>query len=971
MQGASVLNEIAVIGMDCYFPGAEGLTQFWDLLCEGKNVVHDLPSWRCNSFCAEPFKGGYVKDLARFDADFFGITEREAKRMDPQQRMLLEISWRALEDAAILPSQLRKTRTGVFVGVMGNEWAQLMYAKPEQVDVYAGIGNGYSIIANRLSYFYDLNGPSMAIDTACSSALTAINTACIQLQMGEIDLAIVGGVNVVISSALNHFYREAGLADKDGYCKPFGEKANGIVRGEGAGIVILKRVADMDTNHRAYAHILGSAVNHDGKSNGLTAPNRWLQEDVLRRAYHKAGIAPSIVDYIEAHGTGTALGDPIEEKALAQVLGNRDGGPLLIGSVKSNFGHLEGASGIAGFIKAVLSIYHKKIPPTLHVGKGNPYINFKKDNIKVVSELTNWPMIAGKKVIAGVSAFGLGGSNAHVVLSEARRIEHNFTDEDITYFIKLSAKSETSLKKLAIQYKHYLQTLPDENLSSFCHTNNVFKTDHCYRLAISGDSKDMLLTCLQNIADKTSFERCQASVPGLVALFTGQGEIDKQMFCHAYRDNSVFKAYFDKCNDLLKAQFNISLYEKFIAGSPLSDLTEHAEYYQVALFIYEYAMAKSWEDVGVIADLMLGHSLGEYVAACLSGVFSLADGLNMLVMRGKLMQQCKVNSAMLAVSLPSEKLTQLIVQRQLEVEISVCNGATHTVISGSLSSIEHAKQYLSQQHIPCVLLPVQAGFHSKFIEEMLPEFREFLKTITFHRPTRRIISSLTGQWMDEEYSPDYWCRHAREPVQFHQCMLLAKQEGFSHFIEMGPTNTLCRLGKNIFGKSEVSWYWAVAKEDVDQAASAIYQQGYSINWASLSPTANGNLLSMPTYSFSGKWYWFDDKGYLSSLVPLGRAEELIKESIKNNDGLAISPDHLVEKIYDVISSVAEVEKSSLCLETNLRQQLGFDSLTSMRLKSTLDGEIPLAKLISPAKFFKMATISDLINAIRECKNEHV
>jgi acyl transferase domain-containing protein len=407
------MDKIAIIGIGCKFPKAINSQHFWENLYTGIDAI-SIKTQNSTPNISNESIGGYVENYDQFDSKYFNISPREAKCMDPQQRIMLDVAQQSFQDANINAKDLASSKTGVFIGVMGSDWNRLTLSNTNNIELHTGTGNGYCMIANRVSYVYDLRGPSMAIDTACSSSLVAIDTGCKYLKLNEINLAIVGGVNSILTPALDAFYQKAGLASKSGRCKSFGSNADGIVRGEGAGVVLLKRLSDaIQDNDRIYAVIHGSAVNHDGRSNGITAPNKWAQIQVIKSALENAGKQPYEVQYVEGHGTGTLLGDPIEASALGEAIGKYKKSPCIIGSVKSNLGHLEGAAGIAGVIKVALSIHHQKIPPSLHYGSGNPYINFRELNLHVQTKLTDW---VDKIKIAGISSFGLGGTNSHIVL---------------------------------------------------------------------------------------------------------------------------------------------------------------------------------------------------------------------------------------------------------------------------------------------------------------------------------------------------------------------------------------------------------------------------------------------------------------------------------------------------------------------------------------------------------------------------
>ncbi|MEY2855828.1 MAG: hypothetical protein RLZZ74_137, partial [Cyanobacteriota bacterium] len=615
-------TDIAIIGLGCRFPGANNPPEFWQLLRDGQDGISNSGDrWAGSGW------GGFIEGVDQFEPEFFGITPREAQSIDPQQRLLLEVSWSALEDAAIANGELAGSNTGVFIGISSSDYSQLRYHYGTEVDAYLGTGNAHSIAANRLSYLFDLKGPSLAVDTACSSSLVALHLASQSLKTGECDRAIAGGVNLMLAPELTQTFALAGMMAENGRCKTFDESADGYVRGEGCGVVILKRLVDARRDgDRILAVVKGSAINQDGRSNGLTAPNGLAQQTVIRQALANAQIVPDQVSYIESHGTGTSLGDPIEVNSLKAVLGTRTESCYL-GSLKTNIGHLEAAAGIAGVIKTVLCLQQEAIPPNLHFQELNPLIDLGDSKLTIPQQLQPWK---GETRYAGVSSFGFGGTNAHVVLGvgESGRTaeqENSELQPRSLHLLTLSAKTAPALKDLVLSYQHSLASNPQANLRDICYTTNVGRTHFNHRLAIAVDSVPQLQAQLANfITEGTSKGIATGHTEHqhqVALLFTGQGSQYVNMGQKLYQTQPVFRAAIDQCADILHAYLEHSLLEVLFAQQPSSfsphpsSWLDETVYTQPAIFALEYALAQMWLDWGIKPTALIGHSVGEYVAA--------------------------------------------------------------------------------------------------------------------------------------------------------------------------------------------------------------------------------------------------------------------------------------------------------------------------------------------------------------------
>jgi acyl-CoA synthetase (AMP-forming)/AMP-acid ligase II/3-oxoacyl-(acyl-carrier-protein) synthase/malonyl CoA-acyl carrier protein transacylase/acyl carrier protein len=773
-------DAIAIIGIGCHMPGADGPDGLWRLLSSGRDAVTEVPGdrWDIESYYdadpAAPGKmstrwGGFLDHVDRFDAPFFGITPREAVRMDPQQRLLMETSWEAIEDGGISTQSLRGTATGVFIGISSFDYSQAQHADPSLSDAYAGTGSALSIAANRLSHFLDLRGPSLAVDTACSSSLVAVHVACQAIRGGECELALAGGVNLLLSPKVTVNFSKAGFLAPDGRCKTFDSRANGYVRSEGVGVVVLKPLdkafADGDP---IYAVIRGSAVNQDGYSNGLTAPNPRAQEAVLKSAYAHAGVATRNVSYVEAHGTGTSLGDVIEAGALGTVFaqGRNDKEPLQIGSLKTNVGHLEAAAGIGGLIKVALMLKHRMLVPSLHFHEPNPMIPFEAQRLKVVTSLEPWRHSSGE-LIAGVSAFGFGGTNAHAVVTEAPQRKRDAAPTAIrpAHVLPLSAKTPAALTELTRQYIARLAE-PNACLADICHTAAVGRNHFDHRLAVVAVSAEAAAAKLQHPIDVLQ-SSAATKAPKAAFLFTGQGAQYAGMGKELYETYPLFRAVLNRCAEIADTLLDRPLLSVIWPQPKEEYLIDETVYTQVGLFSVEYALAKLWYSWGIIPQAVMGHSVGEYVAACIAGVFTLDDGVKLIVERGRLMQALPRHGAMASIRSDSATVAAVLAPFADDVAIAALNGPAQVVISGRQDAVLAACTALEQQSIRTRPLKVSHAFHSPLMEPILDAFESFVGQIALKPPEIPLISNLTGSAIGAEAAtPRYWRDHARQAVRF-------------------------------------------------------------------------------------------------------------------------------------------------------------------------------------------------------------
>ncbi len=881
------LEPVAIVGIGCRFPGADSPEAFWRLLLEGVDAVSEVPPdrWKSDLFFdpnpGVPGKtctrwGGFLKHVDQFDAQFFGIAPREAVRMDPQQRLLLEVTWEAMEDAGYDPQGLAGSRTGVFIGISNNDYSHLQYSDLESIEAYTGTGNAYSIAANRLSYFLDLRGPSCAVDTACSSSLVSTHLACCSLHRGESDLALSGGVNLILSPELHITFSQTRLMSPTGRCRTFDAAADGYVRGEGCGVVVLKRLADaLADGDRVLAVIRGSAVNHDGRSNGITAPNGLSQQAVIREALDDAGIAPDDLGYVETHGTGTKLGDPIEVESLGAVLEGRAlDRPCLMGSVKTNIGHLEAAAGVAGLIKTALLLRHGEIPPHLHLTEINPYIPIEELPLEVATSRREWSAGDGTRY-AGVSSFGFGGANAHVVLSDAQaHVPSRNEIERPWHALSLSARDGDGLRALAGRYEAYLAEETEAELADICHTANTGRSRFPDRLVVKAQTAEQMRERLSAFAAGREMVGLQRGrVPGggrpkVAFLFTGQGAQYLDMGRQLYETQPTFRAALDQCAEILRAYLERPLLSVIFSQPEAENLLDETTYTQPALFAIEYALGQLWRAWGITPDYVLGHSVGEYVAACEASILTLKDGLELIATRGRLMGALPQEGAMAVVFAGRERVLEGLTGYEKAVNLAATNGPSSTVISGEQQALKTVLTRLENLGVGTHSLTVSHAFHSPLMEPILGEFEALARELAYDKPRIPFVSNLTGRLLEAGEVPDagYWRRHIRQEVKFQAGMEALNQEGVEVFVELGPHPHLLSMGRRCLPEHQGLWLPSLRRGQQDwsvilDSLGALHVRGLEVDWSGFDSDYERRRLSLPTYPFQRKRYWFEPTTY--------------------------------------------------------------------------------------------------------------
>ncbi|WP_088634398.1 type I polyketide synthase [Phaeobacter sp. 22II1-1F12B] len=924
---------IAIVGIGCRFPGSANTPEaLWELLSEGRDVVTEVPPhrWEIESiYDPDPDTAGktyarwgaFLDDVEGFDPAFFGITPREAVSLDPQQRLLLEVTWEALENAGIAPASLSGSQTAIYVGMTAHDYAMrsAKFQGEQTADAYEASGSSHSIASGRLSYFLGVHGPNFALDTACSSSMVAVHEAVRALRSGDADMALAGGVTLTLSPTGSILTARARMMSFTGKCHTFDASADGYARGEGCAMIALKRLSDARRDgDRIVAVIKGSAINQDGRSTGMTAPNGRAQVAVLRAALKDAGLDPSDISYIEAHGTGTSLGDPIEINALGEVFGDRPkDAPLMVGSLKTNIGHTEGAAGIAGIIKAALALQHRQIPAHLNLENPNPLIPWDSLPIKVPDSLTPWVAPNDGKLRAGASSFGFSGTNAHVVLEEAPQIEEQLPLAESSHTIlPMTGRSDKALAAMAGQLTNHIRSHPDASISTCAAELSLGRSHLNRRIACVVSDREDALAKLDAVAkgeSRPGVER--GSVPGgsapeVVMMFTGQGSQYPGMTRDLYANEPVFRAALDRCAAELDEQLPRPLLDVIFDED--ATLLNDTAYTQPALFAVEWSLFKLWESWGVEPAAVIGHSVGEYVAACVAGVFTLEEALRLIATRGRLMSELPRDGTMAAVFADVETVRSALQGYESSCGIGAINTPSNTVVSGHRDAVSAVLKRLESDGITGQELTVSHAFHSPLMEPMLESFAAIASSIRYKLPEISLISNLNGKIAGPEIAePDYWSRHIRQPVNFAGSIATLLQSGFQTFLEVGPSASLIGMARQCEKSEKAHWVSSLRKgrsdsETLKGAAAALYVHGQKLHWANLlggggSPASRQAL---PTYPFQRERYWAEFDENQSAVTTRGNHPLLGKSNpgpvqvFQSSIGVSTDPWLEDHRIYD-------------------------------------------------------------------------
>ncbi|BDU00927.1 aminotransferase class I/II-fold pyridoxal phosphate-dependent enzyme [Nocardia sputorum] len=993
------MTDIAIVGIDCRFPQAPDPAALWRLLMDGRDAISEVPSSRWNAAdfhdpagapgTINTRSGGFLDDADAFDAEFFGIAPREAEAMDPQQRLLLQATWRAFEDATLDPRGEAGSRTGVFVGVMANEWANLQMSDYAAITPQHGSGNGYFMTANRLSYQFDLEGPSVAVDTACSSSLVAVHLACGALASGECDQAVAGGVNLVLTPAVGVFYTQAGLSAPDARCKPFSGSADGIVRGEGVAVLVLRRLADAQAaGLPIYAVIKGSAVNSDGRSNGITAPNRWAQQQVIGEACERAGVRPEQVDFLEAHGTGTVLGDMIEVKALGQLHGRDRTRPCGIGSIKGNLGHTEGAAGVAGLIKVALGLWHGVVPPSRFADQENPRLRMAQQGLRLLAE----PMPLAGPGYGGVSSFGIGGTNAHVVLGSAPAAATPTASGGGV--LTVSANDAEGLRRNAHRLADALAACSPDHFAQLCWTSNHVKASGRARLAVVAADRD---TAIARLRDGT--ETGVVRPLGVGWMFTGQGSQFAGMARALNAASPLFRRALELVDQAMRAPLGRSVRELMLDEHIELDRTDLA---QPAIFAMEYAVAKSLADAGVRPAWVLGHSIGEFAAAAVAGVFDLDDACRLVVARGELMQRLPAGGAMLAVRADADDLADLLADRS-GVAIAAINGPKEIVLSGAAEAIDRVREALAARGVGAKALTVSHAFHSPLMDPMLERFEAVARECVYRTPALPLYSTVRGRLLeaDEPMDAAYWTEHVRATVRFGAAVEAALGTDPSHVVEIGPRRILTGLVGRVRPDLAARCLTpspgpGATGDELAATVAALYRDGLDPEWDRLYEPEQRVRRRLPGYEFAtGQRFWLEpsttpapsaapeetsmdqlialfreQNAVLASLVgapPAGRVPQVGSAAPAAQAAAArttaadrpVDAEAVAGVVRAEFARVSGFPADRLREAQTLGDDLGFDSLMLTDLIAALVRKLP-AVTIDPARFTPTTTLGDVL-----------
>ncbi|MFE3317482.1 type I polyketide synthase [Nocardia sp. NPDC059195] len=977
-------DAVAVVGTACRLPGAANPTEFWALLRDGRSGLSTVPEGRG---LVTPPRGGFIDGVDEFDPGFFEISPREAAALDPQQRVTLELAWEAVEDAGWGPADLAGENVGVFVGVASDDYSTLRHKNGAGTDRHTLTGTSRAVLANRLSYFFGFRGPSFAVDSGQSSSLVAVHLACESIKRGESSIAIAGGVNLILTDESTIGAEQFGALSPHGECFTFDARADGYVRGEGGGLVLLKSLkaalADGDVIH---AVIEGSAINNDGFSHTLTTPDRGAQEAVIVAAHRQAGVGTQDIDFVELHGTGTRVGDPIEAAALGAVFGpeRTRNNPLRVGSVKTNIGHLEAAAGVSGLIKAILAVRHGELPPSLNYVSANPNIDLVGTHLAVQTTLHRFD--SGHRPRGGVSSFGMGGTNCHVVLSGPPLppstndfVEPSIRrDSDEALVFPVSAKTPDAIAGQAARLLEMVRSDRSATLSDISRSLISTRTVFSHRTTLIADDRENLVAQLSELATSDAVHRTASERSGVAFLFSGQGAQYPGMGADLYRRFPAFSDTIDAVTAEFDRYLDIPLTEVLFGES--MDIDETV-YTQPALFVFEVALFRLLEQWGVRPSAVAGHSIGELAAAYVAGVFSLPDAVRLVAARGRLLQELPRDGAMVAIAATQEEAAADLVGRTADVSIAAVNGPTAVVISGDAVAVDEVAALFRGRGRKTKRLTVSHAFHSPRVDAVLDEFRLVAETVTYHAPRLTLIAGVTGTVVDSTTVPDaeYWTRHIRDAVLFANTVDTLSGLGIDTFVEVGPDATLTALTRPIIGDTGEAFALARRGRNGPQTLLAglgqAFDAGLGVDWSSVPGDSEARIVPLPTYAFARRRYWLDTVLGRDPVVETTPPATTERTTDVPTQAVASAQPRATDRRRTLLSSVRREaavvlghRSSHEIVPSSTFQELGFDSLAGVelrnRLRSALGVELPDTVVFDhPTPTVLAAYLSDLLGAV--------
>jgi acyl transferase domain-containing protein len=978
---------LAIVGMSLRLPGGvRDPIDFERLLFTGADPIGDIPAdrWPIDAYYdSDPDtpgkmttrQGGFLDGVDMFDPALFGISGAEAASMDPQQRILLELAWEAIETSGIGFDALRGARTGVYVGMSNSDYGRATLSQRALIDAYFVTGALPSVAAGRLSYTLGLTGPSLAVDTACSSSLVSLHLACQALRLGECDAALTGGINLMLTPELNVSFTKGRMMSPTGRCRTFDVDADGYVRGEGAVMFLLKRLRDAEAaGDRVLAIVRGSAINQDGRSSGLTAPSGPAQQAVVRAALANAGLAPEMISYVETHGTGTPLGDPIELGALASVFapGRAQSHPLLVGGVKSTIGHTEAAAGAAGVAKCIIAFARGQIPANLHFQRATPHVDWDGGRLAVVDKTTPLPRGADGQARFGVSSFGISGTNAHVILEAPDAAKAPEEHARPLHVLALSAQSEAALEALSLKWSAAFDS-GEASAGALCHAANTGRAQLEHRLAIVASTADEFAAQLAAPNASMRSRRELGVRPKIGFLYTGQGANFPGMGRALFETSPIFRQTLEACAAVAAPHLDRDLLDILFDGK--AGVLDETALAQPATFALQVALTSLWRSWGVEPAAALGHSLGEYAAAWAGGVFDLADAMALIVARGKAAALVEGQGAMAALYASASDV-EAAVQAHPGVEIAVYNGPEHFVVSGPRAEVAALVTEFEAAGRRARLLRIPFASHAAIVEPALPSLAQAARGARFAESRIMLASNVSGAIAstNEMSNADYWVTQMRQPVRFSAALNALAAQGVTHFVEIGPHPSLLAVGVENLGE-DAAWLPSMRRDgdpwnDLADSVARLYVDGADIDWRGFDRSCSFSRIPGPTYPFQRRRYWIDVQPGAESTAAVQIADTVEAAAPKEPAVAAIVDELLDAPEFERIDLMRAFVRDQVMIVMRNRSgdppnrnsrltDIGLDSLMAMQLRGRLARGLSLPKLPAASVMFDHPTIEAL------------